>query len=49
MGRFYNGNISGKFWFGVQSSDDISNLINIFKPYLLKYKITKPILFFLGL
>ncbi len=29
MGRFYNGNINGKFWFGVQSSDDISNLINI--------------------
>ena len=29
MGRFYNVNINGKFWFGVQSSDDISNLINI--------------------
>jgi hypothetical protein len=29
MGRFYNGNINGKFWFGVQSSDDISNLINL--------------------
>ena len=22
MGRYYNGDIKGKFWFGVQSSDD---------------------------
>jgi hypothetical protein len=22
MGRYYNGDIQGKFWFGVQSSDD---------------------------
>jgi hypothetical protein len=22
MGRFYNGDIEGKFWFGVQASDD---------------------------
>ena len=22
MGRYYNGDINGKFWFGVQSSDD---------------------------
>jgi len=29
MGRFYSGDIEGKFWFGVQSSNDISNLINI--------------------
>jgi hypothetical protein len=29
MGRFYNGDINGKFWFGVQSSDDISNLLDI--------------------
>ncbi len=28
MGRFYNGTISGKFWFGSQSSNDASN----FKP-----------------
>lgn len=28
MGRFYSGDISGKFWFGVQSSDDISELIS---------------------
>ena len=24
MGRYYNGDIEGKFWFGVQSSDDAS-------------------------
>ena len=24
MGRFYNGDIEGKFWFGVQASDDAS-------------------------
>lgn len=29
MGRYYNGDISGKFWFAVQGSADISNLINI--------------------
>lgn len=29
MGRFYYGDIEGRFWFGVQDSDDISNLINI--------------------
>lgn len=29
MGRFYGGDIEGKFWFGVQSSDDISTLLNI--------------------
>lgn len=29
MGRYYYGNIEGKFWFGVQDSDDISNLCNI--------------------
>jgi len=25
MGRFYSGDISGKFWFGVQNSDDASH------------------------
>tara|TARA_Y100000310_G_C20665829_1_gene807400 strand:- start:302 stop:676 length:375 start_codon:yes stop_codon:yes gene_type:complete len=25
MGRYYNGDIEGKFWFGVQSSDDADN------------------------
>lgn len=29
MGRFYSGDIEGKFWFGVQDSDDIENLVNI--------------------
>ena len=24
MGRYYNGDIEGKFWFGIQSSDDAS-------------------------
>ena len=28
MGRFYSGDISGKFWFGVQDSDDISELVS---------------------
>jgi len=28
MGRFYSGDISGKFWFGVQSSDDINELVS---------------------
>ena len=26
MGRYYYGNIHGKFWFGIQSSDDPQNL-----------------------
>ena len=29
MGRYYWGDIEGKFWFGVQSSCDINNLVNI--------------------
>jgi len=29
MGRFYNGDIEGKFWFGIQDSYDINNLINV--------------------
>ena len=29
MGRYYNGDIEGKFWFGVQSSDDVENLVTI--------------------
>ena len=28
MGRYYYGDIEGKFHFGVQSSDDINNLID---------------------
>ena len=29
MGRYYSGSIEGKFWFGIQESNDIENLINI--------------------
>ena len=29
MGRYYSGDIEGKFWFGVQSSGDVENLVNI--------------------
>ena len=29
MGRDYSGSIEGKFWFGIQPSNDIENLINI--------------------
>ena len=29
MGRFYSGDIEGKFWFGIQDSDDIENLVTI--------------------
>ena len=36
MGREYFGDIEGKFGFGIQSSNDIENLINI--EYNLKYR-----------
>ena len=29
MGRFYDGCIQGKFWFGIQDSDDVENLVTI--------------------
>jgi YesN/AraC family two-component response regulator len=29
MGRYYDGDIQGKFWFGIQSSNDIEQLIKI--------------------
>ena len=29
MGRFYDGDIQGKFWFGIQDSHDIENLVTI--------------------
>ena len=29
MGRFYSGDIEGKFWFGVQDSNDIEYLVTI--------------------
>ena len=39
MGRFYSGDIEGKFWFGIQSSDDISNLVDYeyIQPYIWKF------------
>lgn len=39
MGRFYSGDISGKFWFGLQDSDDISNLIKVNYEYDYCWKI----------
>jgi len=33
MGRFYHGDIEGKFWFGIQDSDDIRNLVDM-KSYI---------------
>jgi type I restriction-modification system DNA methylase subunit len=29
MGRFYDGDIQGKFWFGIQDSNDVENLVTI--------------------
>lgn len=29
MGRFYSGDIEGKFWFGIQDSNDVENLVTI--------------------
>jgi len=29
MGRFYDGDIKGKFWFGIQDSNDVENLVTI--------------------
>ena len=29
MGRFYEGDINGKFWFGIQDSNDVENLVTI--------------------
>jgi len=29
MGRFYYGDIQGKFWFGIQDSNDVENLVTI--------------------
>ena len=38
MGRHYNGDIIGKFWFGIQDSNDINNLITMdsYKYYIWK-------------
>jgi hypothetical protein len=40
MGRYYNGTISGKFWFGIQDSHDASNFkqsLILPKPYYEYY------------
>lgn len=29
MGRFYDGDIQGKFWFGIQDSNDVEELVTI--------------------
>jgi hypothetical protein len=29
MGRFYNGDIEGKFWFGIQNSNDVEELVTV--------------------
>ena len=29
MGRFYEGDINGKFWFGIQDSNDVEKLVTI--------------------
>ena len=38
MGRHYDGDIIGKFWFGIQDSNDITNLITMdsYKYYIWK-------------
>ena len=38
MGRYYEGDIEGKFWFGIQSSDDADFFGSIgFQPDYLEY------------
>ena len=37
MVRYYNGDISGKFWLAVQGSADISNLISIKETNVYKW------------
>ena len=39
MGRFYDGDIEGKFWFGVQDSSDIENLISITPHVYFSWKV----------
>ena len=39
MGRYYNGDIEGKFWFAVQSSDDASFFGgNAYEPNYINYE-----------
>jgi hypothetical protein len=38
MGRYYNGDIDGKFWFGVQASDDADFFgVSGYEPNYLEY------------
>ena len=39
MGRYYNGNINGKFWFGVQSSDAMEKYGAVEQKHNFQYKI----------
>lgn len=42
MGRYYNGDIEGKFWFGVQSSDDADNFGGCgSEPSVIEYHFTE--------
>lgn len=39
MGRYYSGDIEGKFWFAVQSSDDASFFGgNMYEPQVINYE-----------
>ena len=39
MGRYYSGDISGKFWFGVQSSNSADRFgVNGYQPEYLEYE-----------
>ena len=42
MGRYYSGDIEGKFWFGTQSSDDADFFgVQGYQPNYLEYNFTK--------
>lgn len=42
MGRYYNGDINGKFWFGLQSSDAASRFGgNQYEPQTIKFEFNK--------
>ena len=41
MGRYYGGDIEGKFWFGVQSSDDADHFGDIGEPNEINYYFDK--------
>ncbi len=42
MGRYYSGDIEGKFWFGVQSSDDADFFgVTGYAPETLEYYFEK--------